>query len=278
MPTITPHLWYDKEAREAAEFYTSVFPKSSITNVITLHDTPSGDCDIVSFKLWDYAFMAISVGPLFKFNPSISFMVNFDPSQHKDAKAHLDAVWSKLADGGYVLMPLDKYPFSEHYGWIQDRYGLSWQLILTNPEGEALPLIIPSLLFVGDVCGKAEEASDFYLSISGSQSAARSCATGRAWHRTKKARSCLLISNWKISGSSLWIARTGTSSPSMKRFPSWYLAIRKRKSTTTGGTLGGARSRAVRLAQRQIWRLLADYFDCNGRDDEQRHACRKSTA
>lgn len=165
MPSITPHLWYDKEAREAAEFYTSVFPQSSITNVTTLHDTPSGDSDIVSFKLWGHEFMAISAGPLFKFNPSISFMVNFDPSQDKDAKTRLDAMWSKLAEGGQVLMPLDKYPFSEHYGWIQDKYGLSWQLILTNPEGEERPPIIPSLLFVGDMCGKAEEASDFYLSI-----------------------------------------------------------------------------------------------------------------
>jgi len=62
-------------------------------------------------------------------------------------------------------MPLDKYPFSEHYGWIHDKYGLSWQLILTNPDGEERPFIVPSLLFVGDVCGKAEEASNFYLSV-----------------------------------------------------------------------------------------------------------------
>lgn len=165
MPTITPHLWYDQEAREAAEFYTSVFPESRITNVTTIHDTPSGDCDIVSFELWGHPFMAISAGPVFQLNPSISFMVNFDPSQDPVAKTRIDAVWSRLAEGGKVLMPLDTYPFSERYGWIQDRYGLSWQLILTNPEGEERPMIMPSLLFVGDVCGKAEEASDFYLSL-----------------------------------------------------------------------------------------------------------------
>ena len=62
-------------------------------------------------------------------------------------------------------MPLDTYPFSERYGWVQDKYGLSWQLILTNPEGEERPRILPSLLFVGDVCGKAEEASDFYQAV-----------------------------------------------------------------------------------------------------------------
>ena len=173
MQKIIPHLWYDKEAKEAAEFYVSVFSdpfdsaqgKSKITNVTTLHDTPSGDCDVVSFHLWGYSFMAISAGPLFKFNPSISFMVNFDPSQDPDAKKRIDEVWSKLIDGGKALMPIDKYPFSERYGWVQDKYGLSWQLILTEPEGEERPLIIPSLLFVTERCDKAEEATDFYLSI-----------------------------------------------------------------------------------------------------------------
>jgi predicted 3-demethylubiquinone-9 3-methyltransferase (glyoxalase superfamily) len=165
MQKIVPHLWFDTEAKEAAEFYTSIFPNSKITSAATLHNTPSGDADIISFEVWGYSFMAISAGPLFKFNPSISFMVNFDPAQDKDAKNRIDEVWSKLSDGGQVLMPLDTYPFSERYGWIQDKYGLSWQLILTNPEGEARPPIIPSLMFVGDVCGKAQEATDFYLSV-----------------------------------------------------------------------------------------------------------------
>jgi predicted 3-demethylubiquinone-9 3-methyltransferase (glyoxalase superfamily) len=171
MQKIIPHLWFDKEAKEAAEFYTSLFSSgdgmaiSKVTNTTTLHDTPSGDCDIVSFDLWGYSFMAISAGPLFKFNPSISFMVNFDPSQDKDAKTRIDAMWAKLLEGGKALMPIDKYPFSERYGWVQDKYGLSWQLILTNPEGEERPLIIPSIMFVGDMSGKAKEASDFYLSV-----------------------------------------------------------------------------------------------------------------
>ena len=165
MQKITPHLWFDKDAKEAAEFYTSVFPNSKITNLNTLHDTPSGDCDVVTFKIMGYTFMAISAGPLFKFNPSISFMVNFDPSQDKQARTRIDEIWEKLLDGGKALMPLDKYPFSERYGWVQDKYGLSWQLIFTNPEGEERPLIIPSLLFVTDTCDKAEEATDFYLSV-----------------------------------------------------------------------------------------------------------------
>jgi predicted 3-demethylubiquinone-9 3-methyltransferase (glyoxalase superfamily) len=165
MQKIIPHLWFDKEAKEAAEFYTSIFPDSKITNTTILRNTPSGDCDIVSFRVLGYSFMAISAGPLFKFNPSISFMVNFDPSQDKDAATRINEIWAKLSENGKVLMPLDKYPFSEKYGWVEDKYGLSWQLILTNPEGEERPLIIPSLLFVTDTCDKAEEATDFYLSV-----------------------------------------------------------------------------------------------------------------
>jgi predicted 3-demethylubiquinone-9 3-methyltransferase (glyoxalase superfamily) len=165
MQKIIPHLWFDREAREAAEFYTSLFPGSRVTNITTLHDTPSGDNDIVSFELAGYVFMAINAGPLFKFNPSISFFLNFDPSRDKDAAKNVDAAWDRLSDGGTILMPLQKYPFSERYGWLQDKYGVSWQLILTDPAGEERPFIVPSLLFVGEVCGKAEGALNFYLSV-----------------------------------------------------------------------------------------------------------------
>jgi len=162
---ITPHLWFDKEAIEAAEFYTSVFSNSEITNKSKISNSPSGDCDIVSFNLRGQPFMAISAGPYFKFNPSVSFIVNFDPSREKDSKEIIDVAWKKLADGGTILMPIQEYPFSKRYGWVQDKYGLSWQLILTNPECKARPEIVPSLLFVGDMCGRAEEAIEFYLSV-----------------------------------------------------------------------------------------------------------------
>jgi predicted 3-demethylubiquinone-9 3-methyltransferase (glyoxalase superfamily) len=165
MQPITPHLWFDKDAKEAAEFYCSVFPDSKITSATTLHDTPSGDCDLVSFLVWGQPFMAISAGPLFKFNPSISFIVHFDPSRDMNAKEKINEVWNRLSDGGTALMALDKYPFSERYGWIQDKYGVSWQLMLTNPDGEPRSAIVPSLLFVGDNCGKSEEAREFYLSV-----------------------------------------------------------------------------------------------------------------
>jgi predicted 3-demethylubiquinone-9 3-methyltransferase (glyoxalase superfamily) len=168
---IVPHLWYDREAREAAAFYASIFPDSDITYVTTLPGTPSGDCDVVSFRLRGQPFMAISAGPHFTFNPSVSFMVNYDPlhfdpspSREEDARANLDAAWARLSDGGTVLMPIGEYPFSKRYGWVQDRYGLSWHLILTDPQGEPRPPILPSLLFTGDNCGRAEEAMGLYLS------------------------------------------------------------------------------------------------------------------
>jgi len=162
---ITPHLWFDKEALEAAEFYTGLFPDSKITSKSSLRDTPSGDTDMVSFVLAGQAFMAISAGPYFKFNPSISFFVNFDPSRDQHTSRNIDKLWDSLSQGGEVLMPLEKYPFSERYGWIQDRYGMSWQLILSDPEGEQRPIIVPSFLFVGSVLGRAEEAINFYLSV-----------------------------------------------------------------------------------------------------------------
>ena len=165
MSKITPHLWFDTQAKEASEFYVSLFPNSKVGSVTTLRNTPSGDTDVVSFELAGQSFMAISAGPLFKINPSISFFLNFDPSQDEKARENLDKTWEKLIDGGKALMPLQEYPFSKHYGWVEDKYGVSWQLILTSPEGEPRPFIIPSLMFVGAVAGKAEEATDFYLSV-----------------------------------------------------------------------------------------------------------------
>lgn len=164
-PRIVPHLWFDKEAGEAAQFYTSVFPESVITSRVTLGDTPSGDSEIVSFTIWGRPFMAISAGPLFKFNPSISFMVNFDPSRESRARELLDEVWDKLSEGGVPLMPLGEYPFSARFGWIRDKYGVTWQLMLTNPDGEPRPTIIPALMFTGENAGRAEEARELYLSV-----------------------------------------------------------------------------------------------------------------
>ncbi len=158
MQKITPHLWFDKQAREAAEFYVSFFPDSRVHNVTTLKATPSGDCDVVSFELAKQPFAAISAGPLFRFNPSVSLHIKCGTTQE------VDAMWAHLSPGGQVLMPLDKYPFSERFGWIEDKYGVSWQVIHED-EGYRGQKITPALMFVGKVCGKAEEAINFYVSV-----------------------------------------------------------------------------------------------------------------
>ena len=158
MAGITPHLWFDKEAVEAAEFYAKTFPDSKVTNVSTIKDTPSGDCDVVSFDLFGQPFQAISAGPYFKFTPAISFLVRCSTGEQ------VDALWAELSQGGEQLMPLDTYPFSERYGWTTDRFGLSWQ-VMQDTRGEIDQVIVPTLMFVGDVCGKAEEAAGHYASV-----------------------------------------------------------------------------------------------------------------
>lgn len=165
MKKIVPHLWFDKEAKEAAAFYASIFENSKITSSTVLTGTPSGDCDIVGFELLGQPFLSISAGPYFKFTPAISLMVYFDPFRDADAGKKIDAAWNKLITGGEALMPIDKYPFAERYGWVKDRYGLTWQLILSDSAGEDRPTIMPSLLFVKEKLGKAEEAINFYLSV-----------------------------------------------------------------------------------------------------------------
>ncbi len=121
MQKITPNLWFDKEAKEAAEFYASIFKDSKINDTTTLHNTPTGDVDIVTIQLLGQEFTLISAGPLFKFNPSVSFLIACE------TKEEVDVLWEKLSERGKALMELGIYPFSEKYGWVQDRYGLSWQ-------------------------------------------------------------------------------------------------------------------------------------------------------
>lgn len=170
MQRIVPNLWFDGTAAEAAAFYTSVFPHSEV--IETIHYPTEGLPDfqasmagqplVVTFELLGYRFMGINAGPEFAINPSISFMLNFDPSADPDARTHLDELWAALSDGGAALMPLGEYPFSPHYGWVQDKYGVNWQLMLTDPAGDPRPFIIPSIMFGNAAFGRAKEAIDFY--------------------------------------------------------------------------------------------------------------------
>lgn len=170
MQKITPNLWFNSNAKEAVDFYVSVFPD---TNIIATSHYPkskeegladfqinfAGKVLTVDFEIMGFRFTAINAGSEFTPNPSISFFVTLD------SKEEMDVLWGKLAEGGIKLMELAKYPFSEYYGWVQDKYSVSWQLILNNPEGDWRPKVMPSLLFTQDKNGKAEEAINFYTSV-----------------------------------------------------------------------------------------------------------------
>ncbi len=151
---ITPFLWFDNQAEEAANFYTSVFKNSTIEKVVR----NNGSVLVVDFSLGGQKFNALNGGPQFKFNPSVSLFVVCETD------AETDAVWQALSDGGTALMPLDKYAWSEKYGWVQDRYGLSWQISLGKME-DAGQKFTPSLLFTGRQQGRAEEAVRFYTGL-----------------------------------------------------------------------------------------------------------------
>lgn len=163
---IIPNIWFDREAEEAAEFYASVFPNAEVGTIARytdagkeIHKQESGSVMTAEFTIDGFKFIGLNGGPIFKTNPSISFFVNCD------SKEEVDELWGKLIEGGAALMPLDAYPFSERFGWVADKFGVSWQLIYGDPSGDRRPRILPSLLFTQENDGKAEEAIKFYTSV-----------------------------------------------------------------------------------------------------------------
>jgi predicted 3-demethylubiquinone-9 3-methyltransferase (glyoxalase superfamily) len=158
MQKIIPYLWYDKEALEAATWYVSLFKDSKIVHVSMISDTPSGDAQMVAFELAGFSFSAISAGPFFTLNPAISLMVACE------TRGEVERLYEQLKEGATLLMPLDEYPFSQYYVWLQDKYGLNWQLMLTD-QAQKVPKIRPTLLFAGDACGRAQEAMDYYAEV-----------------------------------------------------------------------------------------------------------------
>lgn len=158
MQQIVLHLWFDTQAVEAARWYVSIFEHSRVTRVSSLEGTPSGTVETVEFELDGVAFSAISAGPYFELNASISLMVTCRSPEE------VDRLYASLSQGATELMPLGEYPFSRRYVWLSDKYGLHWQLTCFE-TGEITQKIRPNLLFAKEVCGKAEEALAFYKSV-----------------------------------------------------------------------------------------------------------------
>ena len=164
MQKITPHLWFDTNAEEAAAFYTSIIEDSSVGTVsrygkegFEVHKMPEGTAMTVDFTLAGRSFIALNGGPVFTFNPSVSFHIRCSSPEE------VDRLWTKLIDGGKALMELGAYPFSKRYGWLQDKYGVSWQIIHT--ETPFTQKFVPVMMFVGNNAGHAEEAAALYMSL-----------------------------------------------------------------------------------------------------------------
>lgn len=140
-------LWFDKQAKEVFTFYESVFP-----DIKLISENPF----TVNYTLAGKRFMHFNGGPEFKINPSISFFYNVD------TEAEIDQIWAKLTEGGQVMMPLNSYPWSRKYGWVADKFGVNWQLMLDHVSGDK---VYPNMMFTGENNGKAAEAIAFYTSI-----------------------------------------------------------------------------------------------------------------
>ncbi len=146
---IYPCILFDGNAKEAAEFYAEAFDQAAIVSVTPL---------VAMLSIKGKKLMCLNGGPKVKPNPSISF---FNICASSD---ELESSWKRLTDKGTVMMPLDKYPWSSKYGWVQDQYGVSWQLMEAN-EQNPVAEFYPSLMFVGENNGRAKEAVSFYTSL-----------------------------------------------------------------------------------------------------------------
>jgi predicted 3-demethylubiquinone-9 3-methyltransferase (glyoxalase superfamily) len=164
-PAIVPCLWFDDQAEEAARFYLQTFGEGRIqatgrypASFDNPAGKPRGSVVTVELEVLGRRFTALNGGPAFKINPSVSFFV------HTDSAARTDALCAALGQGGQVLVAPDKYPWSERYGWVQDRYGVSWQ-VMTGRRAPGSAAIVPCLMFADAQHGRAEEALKAYTAV-----------------------------------------------------------------------------------------------------------------
>jgi len=144
---ISTCIWFDGNAKEAANFYKEVFGSFEL-----ISENPF----VVNYSLFGRRFMHLNQGPGYPINPSISFYIN------AETEAEIEAIWLKLIIDGKVLMSLNTYPWSKKYGWCADKFGVNWQLILGH---ESICKVMPHMLFSGTNNGRAAEAIAFYTSI-----------------------------------------------------------------------------------------------------------------
>jgi predicted 3-demethylubiquinone-9 3-methyltransferase (glyoxalase superfamily) len=153
MQKIQTFVWFNDQAEEAANLYTSIFKNSKMLSTMP---GPGGKPMGVTVQLEGQEFILFNGGPQYHPTAAISF------SAYCQTESEIDSIWDKLSGGGTIRMELQKYPFSEKYGWVEDKFGVNWQLSLSK---ESRP-IAPSFLFAGSQPGsqqgKAEEAVNFW--------------------------------------------------------------------------------------------------------------------
>ncbi|PYI38666.1 hypothetical protein CVS30_08900 [Arthrobacter psychrolactophilus] len=176
MQRIVPNIWCQGNAAEVGEFYSKVLPQTSAETTMSYPTEGLPDFQlpfagkplVVDVMVGGYQLRLINAGAEFRPTPAISFILNMDPLMfdggEDQARATLQEVWAAFSDGGQVRMELGVYPHSKLYGWVEDRFGVNWQLMLTDPAGEPRPFVIPQLLFTGPTA-HAQEAMDLYTGL-----------------------------------------------------------------------------------------------------------------
>ncbi|KHK96545.1 hypothetical protein LK09_14450 [Microbacterium mangrovi] len=173
MTRIIPSIWCNDTADDMAALYTDSFPDARVVDssryptegLLDFQQPFAGKTLTIDLEIGGTRINLINGGPGVDPNPSISFVLNFQPASDPQAREHLDALWALLSDGGTVLMPLDEYPYSARYGWLQDRFGVSWQFMLTRPDADARPFVVPSLMFSDENARLAEPALQTYVAL-----------------------------------------------------------------------------------------------------------------
>lgn len=152
MHKLQTFVWYVDQAEDATKLYLSAFKDSKMLSTMPGPGKPMG----VTIDIAGTEIITFNGGQHQPLTPAISFFVTLG------SEAEVDHAWKVLTDGGVALMPLDKYPFSEKFGWVQDKFGQTWQLFLS--QGSTMS-VSPFLLFVGPQHARAKEALEHYTSI-----------------------------------------------------------------------------------------------------------------
>lgn len=176
MQRTVPNVWCQGNAEEAGRFYAAVLPNATakVTASYPTENLPdfqrafAGQPLVLDVTVSGYRIRLINAGDEFWPTLALSFILNVDPltsdGGEDEARAWSATLWEACSAGGKIRMPLGEYPHSKPYGWIEDRFGVNWQSLLTDIEGERRPLLTPQFLFTGEAA-QAQQGIDFYAAV-----------------------------------------------------------------------------------------------------------------